>query len=140
MKVVKVVFVFAIAVLIGTNIFAQSHSKADSTKTHGKKMEKACCDYEKMSSKKENMKHEMMEGMHDKMDKKDADASKTADVKIWNKVCPVQGEEVDPEAPTTEYNGKTIGFCCPGCDKKFKKDPERYMKNLSEDGTTFLKK
>ncbi len=59
---------------------------------------------------------------------------------IWNKVCPVMGEEVDSEAPTEQYNGKTIGFCCPGCDKKFKKDPEKYMKNLSEDGTKFLEK
>lgn len=61
-------------------------------------------------------------------------------INIWNKVCPVMGEEVDPEAPTEVYNGKTIGFCCPGCDKKFKKDPEKYMKNLSEDGSKYLGK
>lgn len=61
-------------------------------------------------------------------------------LKIWNKVCPVMGEEVDPEAPTTVYNGKVIGFCCPGCNKKFKKNPEKYMNNLSEDGTKFFGK
>ena len=59
-------------------------------------------------------------------------------VGIWNKVCPLTGEDVDPEAPTEVYNGKVIGFCCAGCDKKFKKDPEKYMKNLSEDGSKFL--
>jgi YHS domain-containing protein len=59
---------------------------------------------------------------------------------IWNKVCPVMGEEVDPKAPTQVYNGKVIGFCCPGCDKKFQKDPAKYIKNLSEDGTTFIGK
>lgn len=66
-------------------------------------------------------------------------AEKTA-VKIWNKVCPVMGEDVDPEAPIVDYQGKKIGFCCPGCEKKFTKDPEKYMKNLSEDGTKFLGK
>lgn len=59
-------------------------------------------------------------------------------VQIWNKVCPVKGEEIDADAPTYEYNGKVIGFCCPGCDTKFQKDPEKYMKNLNEDGSKFI--
>lgn len=59
---------------------------------------------------------------------------------IWNKFCPVKGEEVDPDAQTVEYDGKTIGFCCPGCDGKFQSDPEKYMKNLSEDGQEFVGK
>jgi YHS domain-containing protein len=66
------------------------------------------------------------------------ESTETATVQIWNKVCPVKGEEVDTEAPTVEYNGKVIGFCCPGCDSKFRKDPEKYMKNLNEDGTKFI--
>jgi YHS domain-containing protein len=56
----------------------------------------------------------------------------------FNKVCPVKGEEIDADAPTVEYNGKLIGFCCPGCDSKFQKDPEKYMKNLNEDGSKFI--
>ncbi|MBU1101316.1 MAG: YHS domain-containing protein [Bacteroidetes bacterium] len=56
---------------------------------------------------------------------------------IWNKYCPVRGEEIDADSPTVEYMGKTIGFCCPGCDKKFSENPEKYMKNLSEDGQKF---
>ncbi|PKL82790.1 MAG: hypothetical protein CVV24_08335 [Ignavibacteriae bacterium HGW-Ignavibacteriae-3] len=59
-------------------------------------------------------------------------------LQIWNTVCPVQGAEVDTETPTVEYKGKVIGFCCPGCDAKFKKDPEKYIKNLSDDGTKFI--
>lgn len=59
-------------------------------------------------------------------------------VQIWNKVCPVKGEEIDADAPTVEYNGKLIGFCCPGCDSKFQKNPEKYMKNLNEDGSKFI--
>ena len=68
------------------------------------------------------------------------ESTETATVIIWNKVCPVKGEEVDVDAPTVEYNGKLIGFCCPGCDSKFQKDPEKYMKNLNEDGTKFIGK
>lgn len=60
--------------------------------------------------------------------------------KIWNAVCPIMGDEVDPKVATVEYNGKTIGFCCKSCIKKFNKDPEKYMKNLSEDGKKFIKK
>lgn len=59
--------------------------------------------------------------------------------KIWNAYCPVMGEAVDPEVQTVEYKGKVIGFCCKSCIKKFKKDPEKYLKNLSEDGQKFIK-
>jgi len=47
-----------------------------------------------------------------------------------NKLCPVGKVPVDPKAPTVEYKGKTIGFCCAGCEKDFLKDPEKYMKDL----------
>jgi YHS domain-containing protein len=67
-------------------------------------------------------------------------SSETASLQIWNKVCPIKGEEIDADAPTVEYKGKVIGFCCPGCDAKFQKDPEKYMKNLNEDGTKFIGK
>jgi len=58
--------------------------------------------------------------------------------KIWNEVCPVKGNPVEEDSPTVEYNGKLYGFCCPGCDTKFAKNPEKYAKNLSEDGTKFI--
>lgn len=54
----------------------------------------------------------------------------TTKPKIFNTMCPVGKEKVDPEAPTVEYKGKTIGFCCAGCEKDFLKDPEKYMKDL----------
>jgi Cu(I)/Ag(I) efflux system membrane fusion protein len=60
--------------------------------------------------------------------------------KIWNTICPVMGNPVDPKSPTVEYKGKLIGFCCGGCDDKFKADPEKYMKNLNNDGTKFTGK
>ena len=43
-----------------------------------------------------------------------------------NKTCPVEGGEVDPEV-TVVHKGKTIGFCCAGCDTEFKKEPAKYM-------------
>ncbi len=63
---------------------------------------------------------------------------KDKNMKSFNLVCPVQGEEVDPEAPKVLYKGKIYGFCCKGCDDKFMKDPEKYIKNLSSDGKKFL--
>jgi YHS domain-containing protein len=60
------------------------------------------------------------------------------ELQIWNKVCPVMGNKIDPDGPTVEYNGKLYGFCCPGCDAKFEKNPEKYSKNLSDDGTKFI--
>jgi len=56
----------------------------------------------------------------------------------WNKLCPVQGNPIEDDTPTVEYNGKTYGFCCPGCDIKFASKPEKYSKNLSEDGTRYI--
>lgn len=60
--------------------------------------------------------------------------------KPWNAVCPVKGNPIEEDTPTVEYNGKVYGFCCPGCDVKFAKNPEKYAKNLSEDGKKFIGK
>jgi YHS domain-containing protein len=64
----------------------------------------------------------------------------STETKVWNKVCPVKGNSIEEDSPTVEYNGKLYGFCCPGCDTKFAKNPEKYAKNLSEDGTKFIGK
>jgi len=58
----------------------------------------------------------------------------------FNKLCPVMGNKVDPEVPTIEFEGKAYGFCCAGCDDKFRNDPEKFSKNLNEDGTKFIGK
>ena len=48
-----------------------------------------------------------------------------------NKFCAVDHENpVDSTVPTVTYKGKVIGFCCEDCIPKFKKNPERYMKDL----------
>lgn len=94
------------------------------------------------NAKKEPMKnhdHEMKK--EDENHDKHSEAKKdTLENKAWNTVCPVLGNEVDSETELVEYNGKYYGFCCPGCDTRFKKNPEKYSKNLNEDGTKFIKK
>lgn len=43
-------------------------------------------------------------------------------------VCVVSGEEADPSLKM-EYKGKTYYFCCKKCLKKFKDNPEKYLKS-----------
>ena len=53
-----------------------------------------------------------------------------ASAKPINTHCAVdKGDEIDPKV-TYLYNGQTIGFCCEKCVEEFKKDPEKYMKDL----------
>ena len=49
-----------------------------------------------------------------------------------NKKCPVEKGDVDPEV-TVQHEGKTIGFCCAGCDEEFKKDPAKYMAVIAKE-------
>jgi YHS domain-containing protein len=47
--------------------------------------------------------------------------------------CPVMGGKVD-RSVYTDYQGKRIYFCCSGCIDDFKKDPDKYMKKMEEQG------
>jgi YHS domain-containing protein len=47
-----------------------------------------------------------------------------------NKKCPVSGDAIDPKGKTVVYKGQTIGFCCDDCVEPFKKNPEKYAKNI----------
>ena len=53
-------------------------------------------------------------------------------------LCPVLGGNIDKKV-YVDYQGKRIYFCCQGCDAEFKKDPEKYMKKLQEQGITLEK-
>jgi len=53
-------------------------------------------------------------------------------------VCPVLGGNIDPKV-YVDYQGKRLYFCCQGCDAEFKKDPEKYMKKLQDQGITLEK-
>lgn len=36
-----------------------------------------------------------------------------------NQYCPIMGGEVAADGGRSEWNGKTVGFCCPGCKPKW---------------------
>ena len=46
-------------------------------------------------------------------------------------VCPVMGNEIEPEV-YTDYHGVRLYFCCPPCIDKFRQNPEGYMAALPE--------
>ncbi len=49
--------------------------------------------------------------------------------------CIVSGEAFGGEMGepiSIEHNGRTIRLCCKSCVRKFKKDPEKYLKLLDE--------
>jgi Cu+-exporting ATPase len=50
---------------------------------------------------------------------------------------PVCGMNVDPEKTSLryDYQGKTYFFCCEHCLKKFRKEPERYLRQTAEAGS-----
>lgn len=58
-----------------------------------------------------------------------ADETVEAGGKPENEICPVMGNPVDPEV-YVDYQGRRIGFCCPGCDAVFLEDPETYLKKV----------
>jgi Cu(I)/Ag(I) efflux system membrane fusion protein len=43
----------------------------------------------------------------------------------------MKGNAINEKIFTT-YKGKKVYFCCPGCDKVFNKDPEKYVGNLPQ--------
>ena len=59
----------------------------------------------------------------------DPSTKESAKKPVNTKCAVMPQDEVDPKI-TVEYKGKVIGFCCPDCIPEFKKDPEKYMKDL----------
>ncbi len=50
--------------------------------------------------------------------------------------CPIMGGEIDKEV-YTDFEGKRVYFCCPGCIPKFKEDPAGHIQRLEAEGFTF---
>jgi YHS domain-containing protein len=50
-------------------------------------------------------------------------------------LCPVMAGKIDKNV-YTDYQGKRIYFCCSGCIDDFKKNPDKYMKQMEEKGIT----
>lgn len=49
------------------------------------------------------------------------------------KNCPILGNPISKNT-YIDYKGKRIYFCCPGCEKDFKKDAEKYIHKLRAEG------
>ena len=49
------------------------------------------------------------------------------------KTCVVSGEELGKmgEPKRIVYEGQEIKFCCPSCEKDFRKEPAKYLKKLA---------
>jgi YHS domain-containing protein len=45
--------------------------------------------------------------------------------------CPIMDSPIN-KALFTEYKGKKVYFCCPGCEEKFKESPEKYIAKLPQ--------
>jgi YHS domain-containing protein len=46
--------------------------------------------------------------------------------------CPImKGNKINKKLFTV-YKGKKVYFCCPGCEKKFNKNPKKYIKDLPQ--------
>jgi len=43
------------------------------------------------------------------------DVDSSAVLAAVNEHCPIMGSEVTDDGGRTDWNGQTIGFCCPGC-------------------------
>jgi len=110
MKMKKIIYIFAVVVILTSINYAQ-----DSTEV------KSCCP---SISDTVNC---------DSLSVEEVNKPKTP----WNKICPVMGNPISDTAPTYYYDGKLWGFCCAGCDTKFAKNPDKYIKNLNEAGTKF---
>lgn len=91
-----------------------------------------------MKKKVESTERKVMDTKMEVDKKIEKTEKKIVDNKPVNTVCPVSGEEIDPEITAT-YNGKTYALCCKSCLKKFNKDPEKFVSKLSEDGKSLKK-
>ena len=47
--------------------------------------------------------------------------------------CPVMGYTINKKI-YADYQGKRVYFCCGSCIGEFKKDPEKYIKKLEDQG------
>jgi hypothetical protein len=47
-------------------------------------------------------------------------------------MCVVSGESLDEDAIDVLYGNTLVRLCCKGCQRKFSKDPEAFMKKLGD--------
>lgn len=52
-------------------------------------------------------------------------------MRFTDPVCGMKLKKKDVHS-TINYLGKTYHFCCEGCEKEFKKDPSKYVRDKGE--------
>jgi YHS domain-containing protein len=118
--------IIGITVAFGIGAFSLSAQTAASTKTdtavHHMKM--AGSDDSVMTVKDQNANN--------------SDSSKTKPKLAPQTTCPVMGGPVNKKV-YADYKGKRVYFCCGGCIATFKKDPEKYIKELEASGQSVEK-
>ena len=65
-------------------------------------------------------------------------AADTAEKGKPQTICPVMGGKIDKKV-YADYQGKRVYFCCSSCREEFKKDPEKYIKKLEDQGVAIEK-
>ncbi|MBN2183063.1 MAG: YHS domain-containing protein [Sedimentisphaerales bacterium] len=76
------------------------------------------------------MSQEMAEHEHDAMMATDETMAQVASA-TEQTICPVMGNPIDKNI-FIEYEGKKVYFCCSGCEKLFKENPEKYISKLPQ--------
>ena len=69
---------------------------------------------------------------------KPADATKAVTEAKAQTVCPVMGGKVDKKI-FVDVKGKRLYMSCPGCADKIKADPDKYIKQLEDQGVVLEK-
>ena len=61
-----------------------------------------------------------------------SETQEVAVAEIEQTICPVmEGNKINKDI-FTEYKGKKVYFCCPGCKEKFHQNPESYLPKLPQ--------
>ncbi len=60
-------------------------------------------------------------------------AAGVTDFIVGQATCPVMGNAID-KAVFTDYQGKRVYFCCPGCIEPFNKEPAKFLAKLQAQG------
>jgi YHS domain-containing protein len=68
---------------------------------------------------------------HDGQDHADHDHAEVV-AAVEQTICPVMEGNPINKKYVTEYKGKKVYFCCPGCDKMFEANPEKYLAKLPQ--------
>ena len=50
-------------------------------------------------------------------------------------LCPIMGNPINEDV-FYDYQGKRIYLCCPACDDKIKAEPEKFIKQMEDEGIT----